>query len=406
MSDVPTVTLADIEAAREVLAGVAIQTPMEESRWLSALAGGPVSASSARTSSAPGRSRPAAPTSGSPGSRRRSAPTAWSRRPPATTPRASRSPRSCSASSPPCSCPRARRSRRRRRPGRTAPTWSSTAATSRTRSRRRRRSPAETGAVLIHPFDHVDIVAGQGTVGLEILEQAPGRADRAGADRRRRPARRDRDRGQGAAARRPRDRRAGRGRRGVPRLARARAPGPAGVDEDDGRRHRGRPPRRHHVRRRPRPRRRDRHGLRGLAVAGAAGPARAGQDGRRAGRGGRGRGDARRPGGVPDADGRGAVRRQHRPAAARQGDPARHGRGRALPQPAGLHPRRARRAGRSCSARSARSARTCSRSCTSGSRPSLHLDEVEVHLQLETRGEPHAEQVLARLRERGYRVFE
>ncbi|MBV9097175.1 MAG: threonine ammonia-lyase, partial [Frankiaceae bacterium] len=31
----------------------------------------------------------------------------------------------------------------------------------------------ETGAVLIHPFDHPDIVAGQGTVGLEILEQAP-----------------------------------------------------------------------------------------------------------------------------------------------------------------------------------------------------------------------------------------
>jgi threonine dehydratase len=31
----------------------------------------------------------------------------------------------------------------------------------------------ETGAVLIHPFDHADIVAGQGTVGLEILEQCP-----------------------------------------------------------------------------------------------------------------------------------------------------------------------------------------------------------------------------------------
>ena len=30
-----------------------------------------------------------------------------------------------------------------------------------------------TGAVLIHPFDNTDIVAGQGTVGLEILEQAP-----------------------------------------------------------------------------------------------------------------------------------------------------------------------------------------------------------------------------------------
>ncbi len=30
-----------------------------------------------------------------------------------------------------------------------------------------------TGAVLIHPFDHVDVVAGQGTCGLEILEQCP-----------------------------------------------------------------------------------------------------------------------------------------------------------------------------------------------------------------------------------------
>jgi threonine dehydratase len=29
------------------------------------------------------------------------------------------------------------------------------------------------GAVLIHPFDHKDIVAGQGTCGLEILEQCP-----------------------------------------------------------------------------------------------------------------------------------------------------------------------------------------------------------------------------------------
>ena len=31
----------------------------------------------------------------------------------------------------------------------------------------------ETGAVLIHPFDHVDIVTGQGTCGLEIVEQCP-----------------------------------------------------------------------------------------------------------------------------------------------------------------------------------------------------------------------------------------
>ena len=32
---------------------------------------------------------------------------------------------------------------------------------------------AETGAVLIPPFDHPDVVAGQGTLGLEILDQVP-----------------------------------------------------------------------------------------------------------------------------------------------------------------------------------------------------------------------------------------
>jgi threonine dehydratase len=31
----------------------------------------------------------------------------------------------------------------------------------------------QTGAVFVHPFDHVDIVAGAGTVGLEVLEQCP-----------------------------------------------------------------------------------------------------------------------------------------------------------------------------------------------------------------------------------------
>jgi threonine dehydratase len=36
-----------------------------------------------------------------------------------------------------------------------------------------RRFAEETGAVLIHPFDHLDIVAGQGTLGLEVLEQVP-----------------------------------------------------------------------------------------------------------------------------------------------------------------------------------------------------------------------------------------
>jgi threonine dehydratase len=38
---------------------------------------------------------------------------------------------------------------------------------------RARQFEAQTGAVLIHPFDHPDIVAGQGTCGLEILQQCP-----------------------------------------------------------------------------------------------------------------------------------------------------------------------------------------------------------------------------------------
>ena len=32
---------------------------------------------------------------------------------------------------------------------------------------------ARTGAVLVHPFDHPDVLRGQGTVGLELLEQVP-----------------------------------------------------------------------------------------------------------------------------------------------------------------------------------------------------------------------------------------
>ena len=31
----------------------------------------------------------------------------------------------------------------------------------------------ETGAVFVHPFDNVDVVAGQGTIGLELLDQVP-----------------------------------------------------------------------------------------------------------------------------------------------------------------------------------------------------------------------------------------
>ena len=32
----------------------------------------------------------------------------------------------------------------------------------------------ETGSIFIHPFDHPDVIAGQGSIGLEIAEQCPG----------------------------------------------------------------------------------------------------------------------------------------------------------------------------------------------------------------------------------------
>ena len=81
----------------------------------------------------------------------------------------------------------------------------------------------ETGAVLVHPFDHPDIVAGQATCGLEILEQCPdvrtivvptgGGGLLAGIAAAVKPQR----------PRRPGRRRAGRGRGGVPALAGSRA---------------------------------------------------------------------------------------------------------------------------------------------------------------------------------------
>ena len=141
----------------------------------------------------------------------------------------------------------------------------------------------ETGAVLIHPFDHPDIVTGQGTCGLEILEQCPevdtvmvatgGGGFIAGIA----------TAIKSLAARRTHRRGAGRGRGGLRR--RRWPPGHpvrARDDVDDGRRHRGRLPRRRAVPGDPAVRRRDRHRQRGVAVAGAADAARARQAGRRA----------------------------------------------------------------------------------------------------------------------------
>ena len=129
---------------------------------------------------------------------------------------------------------------------------------------------ALTGAVLIHPFDHPDIVAGQGTVGLEILEQCPDvqtivvgmgggglTAGIATAVKAHHPDDPDR-------------RRPGREGRGVPAVVGGGAPGCAGAHGDHGRRHRRRLPGRGALRHRRGARRPGGDGQRGDAVAGPA----------------------------------------------------------------------------------------------------------------------------------------
>ena len=56
------------------------------------------------------------------------------------------------------------------------------------------------GLIFVHPYDDAKIIAGQGTIGLELLEDRPDLDVRRRADRRRRPHRRHRDGGQGAEA--------------------------------------------------------------------------------------------------------------------------------------------------------------------------------------------------------------
>ena len=207
-----------------------------------------------------------------------------------------------------------------------------------------RRGRPSTGAVLIHPFDHRDIVAGQGTAGLEILDQCPdvktivvstgGGGLLAGIS----------VGGQGARARRAHHRRAGRAGRGLPLVAGGRA---------------SRSPSRT-CRRWPTAspsacpatcptrwcatwstgwRRSARRSCRGRCCSCSSAPSSSSSRRARprsptcstdAGQ------HARRPGG------RGPVRRQHRPAAPAAHHPPRHGRRRALPAVpgAGLRPPR------------------------------------------------------------------
>ena len=172
MSDVPTVTLADIETAREVLRGVSIQTPMEESRWLSALAGGPVSLKCEnlqRTGSFKARGAYVRISRLSEDERAHGVVAASAGNHAQGVALAAQLLGIKSTVFMPEGAPIPKEKATRGYGadvifhGRYLENALEAAHA----------FAAETGAVLIHPFDHADIVAGQGTVGLEILEQSP-----------------------------------------------------------------------------------------------------------------------------------------------------------------------------------------------------------------------------------------
>src|SRR4051812_26294701 len=165
-------TLQDIETAREVLRGVSVYTPMEESRWLSSVAGGPVLIKAEnlqrtgsfkirgaylRMSRLSAEEKAAGVVAASAGNHAQGVALAAQMLGihatvfmPAGAP-----------------IPKEKATRgygaEVRFHGQSVDDALVAA----------RAFAAETGAVLIHPFDHIDIVTGQGTCGLEIVEQCP-----------------------------------------------------------------------------------------------------------------------------------------------------------------------------------------------------------------------------------------
>ena len=169
---VPQPTLAGIEEARDVLRGVAIETPMEESRWLSAIAGGPVflkCENLQRTGSFKIRGaylrmcrlseeeRAAGVVAASAGNHAQGVALAAQLLGIKATvfmPEGAPIPKEKAT----------------RGYGADVRFHGSTVDEALVQAKA---FAADTGAVLIHPFDHLDIVTGQGTCGLEIVEQCP-----------------------------------------------------------------------------------------------------------------------------------------------------------------------------------------------------------------------------------------
>ncbi|MCM0622333.1 threonine ammonia-lyase [Nocardioides sp. BSK12Z-4] len=166
------VGLADIEAARAVLADVAVPTPLEESRWLTALAGGEVRIKAenlqrtgsfkirgaylrlSRLSEAERARGVVAASAGNHAQGVALAAQLLGIRATVYMPEGAPIPKE----------------RATRAYGADVVFAGSSLTTALAAAQEHAES---TGAVFIHPFDHVDVVAGQGTVGLELVEQLP-----------------------------------------------------------------------------------------------------------------------------------------------------------------------------------------------------------------------------------------
>jgi threonine dehydratase len=168
---VPTPSLEDIRHGAEVLAGVSIRTPMEESRWLSAVAGGPVllkcenlqragsfkiRGAYVRMSRLSEEERAAGVVAASAGNHAQGVALAAGLL-------GIKATVFMPAGAP---IPKEKATRGY---GAEVVFAGHTVDDALVRAQA---FAEETGAVLIHPFDHPDIVAGQGSCGLEIFEQA------------------------------------------------------------------------------------------------------------------------------------------------------------------------------------------------------------------------------------------
>ncbi|MDP9444961.1 MAG: threonine ammonia-lyase [Actinomycetota bacterium] len=170
--EVPTVTLADIEAARAAQQGLVIRTPMEDSRWLSERVGAPVllkcenlqrtgsfkiRGAITRMARLSAAERDAGVVAASAGNHAQGVALA-----------AQQLGIKATVFMPMgASIPKEKATRGYGAQVRVVGHSVDEALLS------AQEYAAQTGAVLIHPFDHTDIVAGQGTCGLEILEQCP-----------------------------------------------------------------------------------------------------------------------------------------------------------------------------------------------------------------------------------------